>query len=389
MKRVWGISLLLAVLIAVLVSSGIFAAGAAPATASSHEGSDNGKYQHIFYIMMENHGTKQIIGNTADAPYINQLASKYAVAMNYYGVTHPSLPEYLAAISGNFQGIWDDCAAGQTVKCAPQEFGPGSSEGNLLTPAEFQSASNTAHWFSGKTIVDQLEQNGLSWKAYMQSMPTVGYTGEYYPYIQQNGQTVPVKLYAQKHNPFMYFSNIRNNPARMQKVVPFTQFDQDLNSGNVPNFTWISPDQCHDMHGVSPASAAYLNLPACGYPASGLDHGAIQLGDAYLKDTVGKIMHSKAWGQHSAIVLAWDENDYSGYTGCCHSPTGVNGVTLGGGNAPLIVINSDNAHHFVDTTTSYNEYNILAAIERVWHLGCLEKACDFHGKQLMGKYFGD
>jgi phosphatidylinositol-3-phosphatase len=65
--------------------------------------SDNDQPDHIFFIMMENHPTNQIIGNTADAPFINQLAKRYSVATNYHGVTHPSLPNYLSAISGDFQ----------------------------------------------------------------------------------------------------------------------------------------------------------------------------------------------------------------------------------------------------------------------------------------------
>src|SRR6202011_1243104 len=94
-----------------------------PAFAAQDEQPD-----HIFLIMMENHGTSQIIGNTADAPYINQLAHRYSVAANYHGVTHPSLPNYLSAISGDFQGIYDDCKAaspGSPVTCAPEEFVPG------------------------------------------------------------------------------------------------------------------------------------------------------------------------------------------------------------------------------------------------------------------------
>ena len=230
--------------ILVLFLSTFLISAASPVQAATND-KDSGSPKHIFYIMMENHSTNEIFGNTTDAPYINMLASKYGVAYGYYGVTHPSLPNYLAAISGSFQGIWDDCAAGSTVTCAPQEFGPNSGYTNgqeLLTSQEIASATNTAHWFSGKTIVDQLEANGLSWKAYMQSLPYAGYTGEYYPYVQQNGQTVPIKLYAQKHDPFMYFSDIRNSAARMQQIVPFTEFYRDLNSNSVPNFSWISPD---------------------------------------------------------------------------------------------------------------------------------------------------
>jgi hypothetical protein len=65
--------------------------------------------------MMENHSASEIIGNTSDTPFLNQLANTYGTATSYYGVTHPSLPNYLAAISGSFQGIWDDCGAGASI----------------------------------------------------------------------------------------------------------------------------------------------------------------------------------------------------------------------------------------------------------------------------------
>lgn len=375
--------------VAMLVSLLVLAEGATTSAAPLNN-RDDGSFKHIFVIMMENHSTNEIIGNTADAPFTNALASRSAVALNYYGVTHPSLPNYLAAISGDFQHIFDDCAAGPTVTCAPEEFGPTSGYTNgqeWLTPAEIAQATNTAHWFSDRTIVDQLAAHGLSWKAYMQSMPYTGYTGEYYPYTTVNGQTVPIKLYAQKHDPFMYFPSIRNNPDRMEKIVPFTQFDSDLESGKVPNFVWISPDQCNDMHGVSTQNAQFLNNPDCAFPASGLDHSIIKLGDNYLRNTVSEITESNVWRtQKSALVIMWDENDYSSANGCCHSPTGVNGVVLGGSNAPAMVLTSRGSEHFV-SNTPYNHYSLLATIEQLWGLGCLENACGFSKSQLMTKFF--
>src|ERR1017187_8317425 len=97
---------------------------------------------HIFLIMMENHATNQIIGNTADAPFINQLARRYSVATNYHGVTHPSLPNYLSAISGDFQGVFDDCKAGVTVTCGPEEFVPGAGDATDPTSAVYTSPSS-------------------------------------------------------------------------------------------------------------------------------------------------------------------------------------------------------------------------------------------------------
>lgn len=361
-----------------LAAAGLLAGCAlalAPGSAQARPTSSSSGPDHVFVIMMENHGTDQVIGNAADAPYITSLAQRYNVATNYHGVTHPSLPEYLSAISGSFQGIWDDCKAGANVTCAPEEFVPGSGDSTdqaSLTPQQFASASATPHLFDGKNLVDQVEASGRTWKAYMQSMPSVGFQGEYAPVV--GGKTV--KLYAQKHNPFMYFSDI-NSPGnpRLNNVVPGDQLGTDLASGNVPNLVWISPDQCHDMHGVSPSSAALIGNPKCGYPDSGLDHGAIQLGDDYVKQTVEQITSSTTWKTtKSSIVLMWDENDYSGFSGGPGSPVGANGVVLGGGDAPLLVINSAaGPHHTSDKPA--DEYTVLATIQKLWHLGCLANTC--------------
>jgi hypothetical protein len=243
----------------------------------------------------------------------------------------------------------------------------------------------------------------------MQTMPAVGSQVEYWPVI--NGVTV--KLYAQKHNPFMYFSDI-NYPGsrRLANIVPFDGFAADLRSGNVPNFVWISPDQCNDMHGISPSTAQLIHNPTCGFPNSGLDHGAIQLGDAFLKKTVPMIMDSRTWRtEPSSLVIVWDEDDYTGIAGCCGSPTGKNGVVLGGAHAPLIVVNSNGSGESTSggstsgesrsgesrsgesrsgesTSVAANHYSLLATIEHLWHLPCLANACSIPESGQLGDLFG-
>jgi hypothetical protein len=346
-------------------------------------------FDHIFYIMMENHATDEIIGNDADAPFINQLAKRSALASQYFGVTHPSLPNYLAAISGSTQGIFDDCKAGSDVTCAPEEFVPDSGDATSaasLTDAETATASTTPHWFDGRNLVDQLEDHHLSWKAYMQTIPATGSTVEYAPVDIVGGVETPRKLYAQKHDPFMYFSDIRNDAKRMERIVGFDGFADDLARDHVANFVWISPDQCRDMHGVSASNAAAVGIPDCAFPDSGLDHKVIALGDAFLKDTVGKIMHSRAWRRKSAIVIVWDEDDYAGFAGCCESPVGANGVVLGGANAPALVVTS-REQRAQTVSVPFNHYSLLGTIEKLWHLGCLGNACDIDESGLMTRLF--
>ena len=148
-----------------------------------------------------------MIGNP-NAPYLTYLASAYGQATRYYGVTHPSLPNYVATISGSNWFVNDD---------------------------------NPHDRFPHTNLVDQLEAHDLTWGAYMDAMPRAGFLGSQWPSY--------TALYANKHNPFVLFGDIRHDPARMAHVKPYTDFAGDLWSGRVPNFVFISPDQCNDMHG--------------------------------------------------------------------------------------------------------------------------------------------
>src|SRR5579871_5743431 len=161
--------------------------------------------KHVILIMMENHGTDTLFGNKEDAPFINALITDPGVryATQYYGVTHPSLPNYLALVAGDEMGIHDDCKAGADVKCKPEEFVPDTDEpataGRLLTDEQEKQAAETAHLFPGKTLIDQLDEAKISWKVYMQGLPADRKSVEFAP-LDANGKVV-AKLYAQKHNP--------------------------------------------------------------------------------------------------------------------------------------------------------------------------------------------
>jgi hypothetical protein len=321
--------------------------------------------------MMENHSYAEIIGQP-NTPNITALADAYNLATDFHGVTHPSLPNYLTAISGSYQGIWDDCQAGAAVTCPPEEFIPNSGDGTdtaLLTPGEYKSASKTPHLFSGSNIVDQLEAHGLTWKDYEENLPTPGSEVVNAPVI--NGTTV--KLYAQKHNPFMYFSDI-NYPGspRLQNVVPLEgNLASDLDNGTVPNFSFIVPNQCHDMHGISQSTADLIGDPGCA-----TDYSLVQEGDTWLGNTVNEIMNSSTWkAGNSEIIIAWDENDYSTDTsGGPGSPIGAHDAVLGGGLAPLIVIPSNPTGRVV-SDASTDHYTTLFAIQRMLHLGCINNTC--------------
>ena len=110
----------------------------------------------------------------------------------------------------------------------------------------------------------------------------------------------------------MYFQSIRTNTNRMQKIVPYTNFAKDIAGSTMPNYVWISPDQCSDMHGLHADTAAYADAGFCAGTAADNDMSpdVIKFGDAFVGDLVKKIMAGPTWNEGSAIIIVFDEDDY-------------------------------------------------------------------------------
>jgi hypothetical protein len=210
-------------------------------------------------------------------------------------------------------------------------------------------------------IVDQLAAGGKSWKAYMQSLSLC---------TTKLDHACGNQLYERKHNPFVTYSDVQMNPARMANIVDFSQFSTDLANNTVPDFSWISPDQCHDMHGraATPSDPCdFSQVPSL-----------IAAGDTFLSSTVSAIMNSRAWTGNSMIFITWDESDFTGTgnqgfgddSGCCDSVAG-----QGGGRVLTLTI-SHSDHSARTSSVAYNHYSMLATIEDGWKLGCLAFTCD-------------
>ena len=147
-------------------------------------------------------------------------------------------------------------------------------------------------------------------------------------------------MYVQKHNPFIYFDDIRTNSTRCNKIVPFTQFATDLQNNSVPNYAWITPNQCNDTHDCS-----------------------ISTGDNWLKTWVAKILASSAWKQNGVLFITYDEGSSS--AGCCTYATGGHIVTL---------VISPLGKAAYKSSVAYDHYSLLRTIEDGWGLSELGKA---------------
>ena len=182
----------------------LLAAGPAAAAAPSPAGPS-----HTILIVLENHEFDEVVDNP-ELPYFNRLARSGALATSYFGVTHPSLPNYLALFAGSTFGIAENC-----TDCVAR----------------------------GPNLATQLSRAGVSWRAYMGDLPHPCYAGASYD------------SYAKRHNPFAYFPSIAAVPARCRDVVPETRLRADLRRRRLPEFSWLTPDLCDDAHDCSLAEA--------------------------------------------------------------------------------------------------------------------------------------
>ncbi|MBV8445899.1 MAG: hypothetical protein JOZ92_08300 [Candidatus Dormibacteraeota bacterium] len=258
---------------------------------------------HVLVIVEENRSAGEVLGS-AQAPYLTSLANTYGLAQNAYGQSHPSLPNYLELISGSTQGVSDD---------------------------------GTGYVFSAPTLAGQLSAAGIGWRAYMEGVPSACYHG-----VSGNG-------YAKKHDPFMYFAQILDNPAQCDNVVPYAQLSTDLGDGTAPPFLWITPNLCDDGHDCSTATM-----------------------DAWLGAQLPVVLRSSWFADHGVVIITWDEGVES--SGCCSGAHG--------GHIATIVIAHDVVQHRV-ITTRVDHGGTLRTIETLYGLPYLgDAACTCSGDLL-------
>lgn len=256
-------------------------------------------FSHIVILIFENKEYGTVIGNSA-MPNYNAYAQANTLLTAYYAVTHPSLPNYLALIGGDTFGITSDC-----VHC----------------------------YVDAQSLPDLIEASGRTWRTYQERMPSPCYLGDTLKYVQ-------------KHDPFIYFTPIRENQARCQaSVVPLTQLDTDLTTNSLPNFVFITPDICNSSHDCPPSTA-----------------------DGWLGAILPKLQgYLDASGQPYLIVLTWDEGQ--GDHSCCGLPEDA------GGRVSTVLISPQGKSGFQDATP-YTHYSLLKTIALAWGLPYLGHAAD-------------
>ena len=188
-------------------------------------------------------------------PYLNTLASAHGLAASYFADAHPSIPNYFMMTTGSLETL-DDGFNGT---------------------------------ISDDNIVRALNGSGKTWKAYLESLPSAGYTGP------------NVGTYLKRHNPFAYLSDVTGSNAQAANMVPFSQLSADLATGSLANFVYILPNSQDDAHDC-PGGA-----PTC------TDDEELAVADTWLKAHIDPLINSPKFG-NSVLIITFDEAQATDFT---------------------------------------------------------------------------
>jgi phosphatidylinositol-3-phosphatase len=330
----------------------------APATAGAAQ---NPSIGHVFLILLENENAETSFGAGSPAPYLARtLPSLGAFIPNYYGVTHVSLGNYIALVSG--QGSNPQTQADCMVYTEFSSAGQG--------PDGQELGQGCVYPTSVPTLMDQLATRKLTWKGYMEDMgkdPTRESATCGHPELGQvdNTQTAtPIDQYATRHNPFVYFHSIIDSPICATNDVALTRLPNDLRTlRSTPNYVFITPNLCHDGHDA---------------PCKNGEPGGLVSADRWLHDWIPVIMRSPAYRHDGLIVVTFDEAEAGSAdadaSACCNEAQFPNTLNnggpipgMGGGRVGAVALSP-----FIDpgtvTNTAYNHFSLLRSVEDLFGL---------------------
>ena len=212
------------------------------------DASTRGKhFDHVIIVVMENEGTSQALAD----PRIASLAKEAAWLSNYHALAHPSLPNYLALVAGTTFGVTRD---------------------HVETPLKVES------------IVDRLEEKGLTWKSYAEDFPGGCFLRSEAGSVRLTPRATPTALYAKRHVPLLNFASVQTNSRRCSRVVNADQFLADARGNRLPNYSFYSPNLVDDGHDAPLSTAS-----------------------AWLQRFVHEFKGTTAARRRTLLVVVWDE----------------------------------------------------------------------------------
>ena len=350
----------------------------ASASAGAANASSGERPRHVFLVVLENEGFVRTFGKNSDAPYLStELTRKGELLTQYFAIGHFSLDNYIAMVSGQAPTKETQADCFTYLDFAPPD-GALDRDGQV-------HGSGCVYPSTVLTIANQLEAKGLTWRGYMEDMSRNCQHPEH-PELGPKDDHIhaqPGDQYATRHNPFVYFHSIIDQPTCEKHDVPLTALDVDLKSvATTPNLVFITPNLCNDGHDGASAICA---------------GGHLKSADRFLRQLVPRILESPAYRQDGMLLITFDEAEvgHSGgrvdpkttdATACCDEPSGPNttlpGQTGPGGGRIGAVILSRYVKPGSRNDTPYNHYSLLRGLEDLFgldHLGFARQAGPFDG----------
>src|SRR3954468_15793587 len=340
------IALGLAAAVALLLSSTTGVAAALPSI------------KHVWIVVLENENYDTTFGPNSKAPYLAKtLASQGQLLTQYYGIGHFSLDNYIAMVSGQPPNpqTQADCMF-------YSEFA------GTVGPDGIAVGQGCVYPTAVKTVGDQLEGKGLTWKEYAEDLGTACR----HPALNSQDTTQTAHKndqYAARHNPFVYFHSIIDRPICNTSVLDLSKLQGDLGSAaTTPSYSYLTPDLCSDGH----------DAPC----VDGRPGGLVSV-NRWMRRWVPLILGSPAFQRDGVLIITSDESDGpdSDSSACCHEQPGPNspmpGINgMGGGRIGALVISRWTQPNSW-STTPYNHYSLLASLEEIFgrkHLGFAAQA---------------
>lgn len=311
--------------------------------------------KHVFLIVLENESFETTFGAKTKAPYLaDTLRRAGGFLTQYYGTGHASLDNYISMISGIAPTPATQADCGRYDEFVETGIAP---DGQPI-------GSGCVYPAHVPTIANQLTDNHLTWKGYMEGMgndPGREPATCAHPKIGEQDHTsrsTPTDRYATKHNPFMYFHSVIDASSCDENVVPLTRFEADLASAaTTANYNFITPDLCHDGHNS---------------PCKNGEPGGLVSADAFLARWVPIIMKSPAYRDAGLIIITFDEAASADASACCNEPSGPNtrlpGAHGPGGGRIGAVVLSPFIRPGTVSRVPYNHYSMLRSVEDLFGL---------------------
>ena len=314
--------------------------------------------------MLENEDAASTFGAASEAPYLaHTLTAQGMTLPNYFAVTHHSLGNYIAMISGQALQPGHRRPTARSSPTSP----PARSARTGRRSARAASIPPPC-----QTVANQLTAKGLSWKGYMEDMGNTPAQPATCRHPAIGAATAPSRAkvgdqYAARHNPFVYFHSLIDGPLCAQRDVPLDRLPGDLaSSATTPAYSFVTPNLCDDGH-----DSPCVN----GRP------GGLKSADVFLRAWIPRITASPAYKQGGLVIVTFDEAEGSGAdadsSACCDQQPGPNtpspgGTTPGPGGGRIgAVLLSPYVKPGTVSTTPYNHYALLRTTEDLFGLGHL------------------